>query len=99
MIFETALLRILPGATDDFEAAVAQAAPLFQKAEGTLSFRLDKRIEDPQEYVLTVGWTTVAAHTEGFRSSPAFAQWRELVGPYFAEAPEVHHTAHVYTGF
>lgn len=99
MIHETALLRIKEGHSEDFEAAVAQAAPLFQAADGALSFRLDKRIENPQEYVLTVGWATVEAHTEDFRSSEAFAQWRELVGPHFAQAPEVHHTAHVYTGF
>jgi heme-degrading monooxygenase HmoA len=99
MIYETALLRITDGANEAFEAAVAQAAPLFQRADGALSFRLEQRIENPQEYVLTVGWTTVEAHTQDFRSSESFAKWRELVGPHFAQAPEVHHTAHVYTGF
>lgn len=99
MVHETALLRITPGQNKAFEAAAAQAAPLFQRAEGALRFRLDQRLEDPNEYVLTVGWTTVAAHTEHFRSSPAFTQWRELVSHYFATAPEVHHTTHVYTGF
>lgn len=99
MVHETALLRITEGQNQAFEAAAAQAAPLFQQAEGALSFRLDQRIENSNEYVLTVGWTTMAAHTEHFRSSPAFTQWRELVSPYFATAPEVHHTTHIHTGF
>lgn len=99
MIHETALLRILPGHEQAFETAVAQAARLFQRAEGALSFRLDRRLEDPMEYVLTVGWKTIEAHTEGFRTSDSFARWRELVGPHFAAPPVVHHTRHVHTGF
>ncbi|NUL44539.1 antibiotic biosynthesis monooxygenase [Cellulosimicrobium funkei] len=99
MVYESALLRITPGHNQAFEAAAAQAAPLFQQADGALSFRLDQRVEDPNAYVLTVGWTTVTAHTGHFRSSPAFAQWRELVSPFFAADPEVHHTTHIHTGF
>lgn len=99
MIHETVLLRVRPGQNEAFEAAVAQAAPLFQQADGALSFRLEKRIENPQEYVLAVGWATGAAHPRAFRSSAAFSRWRDLIGPYLAADPEVHHTAHVYTGF
>jgi len=30
-------------------------------------------------------------HTEGFRDSPAFTGWREIVGPFFVEPPRVEH--------
>ena len=34
---------------------------------------------------------TLEDHTVGFRGSPAFAQWRAIVGPFFAAAPQVEH--------
>ncbi|MGG5754118.1 antibiotic biosynthesis monooxygenase family protein [Zafaria sp. Z1313] len=99
MIQEIATLTIKDGAARAFEGAVAEAAPLFQQAPGALSFRLDRSIETPLEYTLTVAWATVEDHTVGFRNSEAFAKWRELVGPHFAEAPQVKHLEHVYLGF
>jgi hypothetical protein len=27
----------------------------------------------------------------GFRESPAFGEWRAIIGPYFDDAPEVEH--------
>jgi heme-degrading monooxygenase HmoA len=99
MIQEIATLTIKPGAALAFEDAAAEAAPLFQKAPGALGFRLDRSIETPLEYTLTVAWATVEDHTVRFRNSEAFAKWRELVGPHFAEAPQVKHLEHVYLGF
>ncbi len=99
MIYESATLTITPGSALAFEDAVAQAAPLFQKAPGALSFRLDRSIETPLEYTLTVGWATVEDHTIGFRNSEAFTKWRELVGPHFAQPPGVRHLEHVLVGF
>lgn len=99
MIHEIATLTIEPGHEAAFEAAAAQAVPLFQQAPGALGFRLDRTIETPNEYTLTVGWERLEDHTIGFRESPAFQQWRELVGPHFAVPPQVKHTQHAYLGF
>ncbi|BCW62841.1 antibiotic biosynthesis monooxygenase [Arthrobacter sp. StoSoilB22] len=99
MIHEIATLTITPGFEADFEAAAAKAVPLFQKAKGALSWRLERTIETPNEYTLTVGWETLEDHTVGFRESADFQQWRELVGPHFAAPPQVKHTQHTYQGF
>lgn len=99
MIRENATLTVKPGSAIAFEGAVAEAVPLFQSAPGAVSFRLDRSIENPLEYTLTVGWETLEDHTVGFRNSEAFAQWRELVGPYFAGAPQVKHLENVHVGF
>ena len=99
MIHEIATLTITPGSEKEFEEAAAQAVPYFQQAAGALSFRLDRTVENPSEYTLTVGWASVEDHTEGFRNSPGFTKWRELVSPHFAEAPRVKHVQHAYTGF
>ncbi|MEW1808756.1 antibiotic biosynthesis monooxygenase [Pseudarthrobacter sp. NPDC080039] len=99
MIHEIATLTIKPGAEADFEAAAAQAVPLFRKSTGALSFQLDRTIETPNEYTLTVGWATLEDHTVGFRDSSEFRQWRELITPYLAASPSVKHLQHVSRGF
>lgn len=99
MIHEIACLTITPGSEAAFEAAVAQAMPLFQQASGALSLRLDRTIESPNEYILTVGWEKLEDHMVLFRASAEFQQWRAIVGPYFVSAPHVRHVQHAYLGF
>ncbi len=99
MIHEVATLTVSQGTESDFEAAVAKSVPLFQKAPGALGFRLDRSIETPNEYTLTVGWTTLEDHVIGFRESAEFQQWRELVGRHFASPPQVKHLQQAYLGF
>ena len=36
-------------------------------------------------------WDTVENHTVDFRRSAAFADWRAMVGPFFAAPPAVEH--------
>jgi hypothetical protein len=36
-------------------------------------------------------WDTLEDHTVGFRNGPLFAQWRAIVGPFFAAPPVVEH--------
>jgi quinol monooxygenase YgiN len=40
----------------------------------------------------------VKAH-EAFRASEGFAEWRALVGPFYAAPPEVEHTETVVSTF
>jgi heme-degrading monooxygenase HmoA len=40
---------------------------------------------------VTIFWDTLEDHTEGFRGGPLFAQWRAIVGPFFAQPPVVEH--------
>jgi hypothetical protein len=36
-------------------------------------------------------WDSVDDHMVGFRLSPAFTEWRAIVGPFFAEPPVMEH--------
>jgi hypothetical protein len=38
-----------------------------------------------------VRWETLEAHTVGFRQSAAFGEWRGILSPFFAGAPDVLH--------
>lgn len=99
MIYEIAELYIQPENSAAFEAAVTQAVPLFQRAAGCVSMRLEHSIETPGTYHLVVGWQTLENHTVDFRGSADFQAWRALVGGYFAQPPKVEHYAGAVAGF
>ncbi|WP_157215538.1 putative quinol monooxygenase [Flavisphingomonas formosensis] len=96
---EIAHIRIAPENRESFEAAVAEAVPLFRAAQGCRGMRLDRSIEELGAYMLVVAWDTVEDHMVHFRESPAFDQWRGLVGGYFAAAPQVGHVETAVAGF
>lgn len=92
MILEIAELTIQPGKQTEFDAAIATGLKtVVSKTPGFMSARVQKGIESPERYVLMIEWDTLESHTEGFRQSEAFAQWRAIVGPYFAQPPKVEH--------
>ncbi|WP_233563896.1 cupin domain-containing protein [Cryobacterium tepidiphilum] len=99
VVREIAQLEIKPGHEDAFEAAVAEAIPLFQQATGARTFALERSEEFPQRYRLIVGWETVENHLIDFRGSEQFQAWRALVGEHFASPPAVEHVRNVLTGF
>jgi heme-degrading monooxygenase HmoA len=92
MILELADFSILPHQNDAFEEAIKRGIKtVIARAEGFEGFKLNHCIENPERYVLQIFWTTLEDHTVGFRESPAFAQWRAIVGPFFASPPVVQH--------
>jgi heme-degrading monooxygenase HmoA len=99
MITELARIDVKPGLEAEFEAGVAKAAPLFQRAKGCHSMTLTRSHEKPSRHWLQVRWDTVEAHTVAFRGSADFAEWRKLVGHCFDGAPEVEHLADAVKGF
>lgn len=99
MIFEIATIEVKPGSAEMFESGVAQALPLFGRAKGCRSIKLERSIEVPSRYRLVVGWDTVDDHLLGFRNSSDFQIWRSLVGDTFAAPPLVEHTKTILSGF
>ncbi len=95
MVTEIAQIEVKPGTEKDFEAAVAKARAAFGRSTGFHGFELHRSIEKPQRYRLMVKWETLENHTVDFRGSENFAEWRGLVGQYFASPPEVEHTKKV----
>jgi len=91
MVLEHALITVRPDAHEEFQVAVTKAREVISAAPGFRSFALHKCIESPDRYLLLVGWESLEAHTEGFRQSPAFAEWRGHIGPFFDGQPEVDH--------
>ena len=99
MVTELADIQIKPGTDAAFLAAVEQAIPLFQRARGCTSMRLEKRVEDADNYLLIIEWETLDNHNVDFRDSADFQTWRGLVGGFFAKAPTVTHITPAISGF
>lgn len=92
MILEVVDIRIQPGTQQAFTQAVATGvATCIAPAHGFVSYQLHAGIEKPERFLLQIVWQTLEDHTIGFRQSEAFSQWRSIVGPYFAEPPQVEH--------
>jgi heme-degrading monooxygenase HmoA len=91
MILEVAMLKVHAGQERAFEEAMAKAAPVIAGSRGYLGHELRQCVETSGRYLLLVQWETLEAHTVGFRQSPAFNQWREIIGGFFTEAPVVEH--------
>ena len=92
MILELADIRVSPGKQAEFDAAIIKGVEtVASKAKGFRGYKINQGIESPERYVLMIFWDTLENHTVDFRGSAAFAEWRAIVGPYFAEAPKVEH--------
>ena len=91
MVLEVALIDVIPGQEDAFAAAYAQGHPVLAATPGCRSVRMTRGIESPSRFVLLVEWDTVEAHNDNFRATERFAQWRALIGPHFANPPQVEH--------
>ena len=92
MILEVADIRIHPGQQAAFDEAIQRGvASVVSQARGFRGFKVNKGVETPERYLLLIFWETLEDHTVHFRGGPLFAQWRAIVGPYFAAPPQVEH--------
>jgi heme-degrading monooxygenase HmoA len=92
MILEIADIRIQPGQQAAFDEAVQRGLDtVIAQAQGFQGYKVNKGIENPERYVVQIFWATLEDHTVAFRQGPLFAQWRAIVGPFFAAPPMVEH--------
>jgi heme-degrading monooxygenase HmoA len=92
MILELADLRIQPGKQAEFDAAIQRGVNnVIAHCKGFHGYKINKSVETPERYLLMIFWETLENHTIDFRQSPAFQEWRAIVGPFFAAPPVVEH--------
>ncbi|MEZ0447840.1 antibiotic biosynthesis monooxygenase family protein [Cellulomonas sp. ICMP 17802] len=90
-VVEHALLPVRAGDEGAFERALAEATPLVAGIPGFRGIHVSRGIERPGTYLLLVGWDSVEAHEVGFRGSPQYARWRELLHRFYEPFPVVEH--------
>ena len=92
MILELVDIRIHAGQQTAFDEAIARGvSTVIAQAKGFRGYKINQGIENPERYILEIFWETLENHTVDFRQSPAFTEWRAIVGPFFAEPPTVEH--------
>ena len=91
MILEAAILSVKPGHAEAFEAAMAAARPLIAASEGFEGLELRPCLEDPNRYLLLVGWARLEDHTEGFRGSERYQDWKAALHHFYEPFPSVAH--------
>lgn len=92
MILEVADITITPGRQAEFDRAILHGLDtVVSRARGFRGYKVNKGVESPERYLLMIFWDTLEDHTVGFREGPLFAEWRAIVGPFFAAPPVVEH--------
>lgn len=91
MVLEVAILDVRPGESDAFEAAFREARQIIASSPGHQRHELRRCLECDDRYLLLVWWDTLESHTEGFRRSPAYQRWRELLHHFYDPFPTVEH--------
>ena len=91
MVLEVALIDVVAGREDEFAAAYRLGHPILAGTPGCRSVRMTRGVESASRFVLLVEWDSVEAHLQNFRETERFAQWRALIGPFFAGPPLVEH--------
>ncbi len=92
MIVEIADIKVAPENRTAFSEAITRAAStVLAKVGGYRGHQILCGRESPGRFILRVEWDSLEAHTVGFRQSPAFAEWRAIIGPFFQEPPHVEH--------
>lgn len=97
MITEHTLLDVIPGRETEFVEAMERAKALIAASPGFLSLRVERGVERPSCFLLRVEWERLEDHTEGFRGSPAYEQWRAALHHFYEPFPVVEHFAAVVT--
>ena len=92
MILEVADIRIPPGQQSAFDEAIQRGViTVLSQAKGFRGWKVNHGIESPERYLLMIFWDTLEDHMVGCRQGPLFPRWRAIVGPFFAQPPQVEH--------
>jgi heme-degrading monooxygenase HmoA len=91
MVLEHAVLDVIPGQEAAFEEAFLTAKAIISVASGFRSLRLSRCLENRSRYLLLVEWDRLQDHTDGFRGSAAYQEWRALLHRFYSPFPTVEH--------
>ncbi|MBT3316307.1 MAG: antibiotic biosynthesis monooxygenase [Anaerolineae bacterium] len=96
MILEVAILDVKPGLEKDFEKAFGKAQKIISSMKGYVSHQLQHCLEKESRYILLVNWEKLEDHTEGFRGSEEYLEWKKLLHHFYDPFPTVEHYKSVY---
>lgn len=91
MIVEYIRYRIPAERSAGFEAAYGRAATCLAKAPQCVDYELSRCVDEPESYVLRIGWTSADDHLRGFRAGDLFPAFFAEIRPYVEQIEEMRH--------
>jgi len=90
-VLEVAVLNVKASQKIAFESAFEKAQKIISSMKGYLDHDLQQCLEVDNRYVLLVNWQNLEDHTQGFRGSSQYQQWRDLLHHFYEPFPVVEH--------
>ncbi len=75
----------------EFEVAFKKAQNIISSQKGYVFHQLQKCIEKDNRYILLVNWEKLEDHTQGFRGSKEYEEWKKLLHHFYEPFPQVEH--------
>lgn len=91
MVLEVAILNIIPGQENAFLKAFSMAQRIISKMTGYISHQLKRCTENQSRFILLVEWERLTDHTEGFRKSEEYQEWKKMLHHFYDPFPVVEH--------
>jgi quinol monooxygenase YgiN len=91
MILEIAEFTAAPGKAEAFAEGIERGLAVIRRAEGCLSSRASRSLEDPDIFVLLNEWRALEDHLDTFRNGPLFAEYRSHINGLFVDQPRIKH--------
>lgn len=91
MFIERAEIPVKEGMEEAFAAAMAsRGTAMLAAAPGCTSVRVGRGVENPGKFILLLEWDSVESHI-ALTKTPAFDEFKALVGPFFAGPANMEH--------
>ena len=91
MIVEYIRYKSQPEQFAPFEEAYIKAQAVLQQSKNFVGYDITKGIDEPDSYIVRIHWDSVEGHLNGFRKSPVFPPFYQLVKPFFNNIEEMKH--------
>jgi quinol monooxygenase YgiN len=91
MIVEYTRYKIDESRRGAFEKDYQKAGESLTASSHCLAYELSRCAEDPDHYTLRIEWDSEEGHLKGFRSSPEFKTFFQVVQPYVKDIEEMRH--------
>tara|TARA_R110002096_G_scaffold349807_7_gene542854 strand:+ start:205 stop:504 length:300 start_codon:yes stop_codon:yes gene_type:complete len=89
MILEVAVLNVKTNEKQAFEVAMAKAKDIIATMPGFYGMEVRRSLDFTNQFILLVNWESRAHHTEGFRQSAKYQEWRALLHHFYEPMPKV----------
>ena len=93
MILEAAILNVKSGQEAAFETAIDDAQSIIAASKGFRRLEVRPCVEQTGRYLLLVWWERLEDHTEGFRGSARYQDWKTRLHHFYEPFPTVEHYA------